>query len=97
MSKVINKEAVVERIASKRSVTKVEAGKQLDGVIETLEELVSELEVGDKIQLVGKLTFEKAVRAERVGRNPKTKEEITIPATNVVKIKAGKDFKEAVK
>ena len=50
----------------------------------------------DKVQLVGFGSFEVKKRAARVGRNPKTKEEIEIPATRVPVFKAGKVLKDAV-
>ena len=41
-------------------------------------------------------TFETRKRPERKGRNPRTKEEITIPATVAPAFKAGKALKDAV-
>ena len=41
-------------------------------------------------------SFEVKVRAERLGRNPKTKESITIASSKVPTFKAGKAFKDAV-
>ncbi|MEG2989579.1 MAG: HU family DNA-binding protein, partial [Oscillospiraceae bacterium] len=52
---------------------------------------------GDKIQLVDFGAFEVKARAERMGRNPKTKEQIKIPASKVPVFKAGKALKDAVK
>ena len=54
------------------------------------------LENGDKVQLVGFGTFEAKRREARKGRNPQTKEEITIPASTVPAFKAGKELKERV-
>ena len=51
---------------------------------------------GDKVQLVGFGSFEVKKRAARVGRNPKTKESIEIPASVVPVFKAGKALKDAV-
>lgn len=51
---------------------------------------------GDKVQLVGFGAFEVKKRAERIGRNPKTKESIKIPASQVPVFKAGKALKDAV-
>ena len=56
----------------------------------------STLKSGDKIQLVGFGTFETRERAAREGRNPRTKETITIPASTVPVFKAGKEFKDRV-
>ena len=54
------------------------------------------LKDGDKVQLVGFGSFEVKKRAARVGRNPKTKESIEIPASVVPVFKAGKALKDAV-
>ena len=48
------------------------------------------------MQLVGFGSFEVKTRAERVGRNPKTKETIQIPASKTPVFKAGKALKDAV-
>ena len=50
----------------------------------------------EKVQIVGFGAFETKVRAERMGRNPKTGEDIPIPATKVPTFKAGKALKDAV-
>lgn len=54
------------------------------------------LKDGEKIQLTGFGSFEVKARSERTGRNPKTKEVITIPASKVPVFKAGKSLKEAI-
>ena len=54
------------------------------------------LVAGDKVQLVGFGAFEVKERNARVGRNPKTKEEIQIPASRVASFKVGKALKDAV-
>lgn len=61
--------------------------------IESVEET---LERGEKVQLVGFGTFETRKRAARIGRNPKTKEEINIPESTVPVFKPGKEFKDKV-
>ncbi len=52
---------------------------------------------GDKITLVGFGTFSVGSRSQREGRNPRTGEKIKIPASKVVKFKAGKTLSEKVK
>ena len=56
-----------------------------------------ELAKGEKIQLVGFGTFEIRERAEKQGRNPRTGETMTVPASKVPAFKAGKALKDAVK
>ena len=70
-----------------------------DPIAEYLEDLytiTANLEVGEKVQLVGFGVFDIKERGSRIGRNPKTKEEIEIPATRVPVFKAGKVLKDAV-
>ncbi len=52
---------------------------------------------GGKVQIPGFLSFERAERAARTGRNPATGAEIQIAAATVPKVKVGKSFKDAVK
>ena len=89
----MNKQQLVEAMASKSELTKVDAEKALKAFIDTVTE---ELKNGGKVQLVGFGTFEVAERAERQGRNPKTGEAITIPASTSPKFKAGKALKDIV-
>ena len=51
---------------------------------------------GEKVSLVGFGNFDVKTREARTGRNPKTKEEIQIPATRIPQFKAGKALKDAV-
>lgn len=89
----MNKVELVAAIAEKSELTKVGAEKALKAFIDTVTE---ELKNGGKVQLVGFGTFEVAERAERQGRNPKTGESITIPASKSPKFKAGKALKDIV-
>ena len=90
----MNKVELVTKMAEKSNLTKKEAALALDAFIESVEEA---LENREKIQLVGFGTFETRERAAREGRNPRTKEAITIPASTVPVFKAGKEFKDRVK
>ena len=58
--------------------------------------VTEELQKGEKVQLVGFGTFEVSERPARVGRNPQTKEQMTIEASKAPKFKAGKALKDAV-
>ena len=62
----------------------------------TIDVIAGALADGDKVQLVGFGAFEVKSRAERTGRNPKTKEEIKIPASKVPVFKPGKALKDTV-
>ena len=87
----MNKSELITSIAEKSSLTKKDAEAALKAFVESIEEA---LEKGEKVQLVGFGTFETRERAERKGRNPRSKEEITIPASTVPVFKAGKEFKD---
>jgi DNA-binding protein HU-beta len=89
----MNKGELVDAVAAKANVTK----KQADGIISAFLEIVTEAVAnGEKITLVGFGSFERRERSEREGRNPKTNEPMTIPATRVPGFSAGKLFKEKV-
>lgn len=78
---------LVARAAEKAGVTKKEAEKVLNAVLTTIEEAVK---AGGEVRIVGFGSFQVVKRAERKGINPKTKEEIVIPAKKVVRFKPGK-------
>ena len=90
----MNKNELVVKMAEKSGLSKKETEAALKAFTDTVGEA---LENGDKVQLVGFGTFETRVRAEREGRNPRTKEVIKIPATIAPAFKAGKELKERVK
>ena len=91
----MNKTELVKTISNN-----IEGATQKDVcvVLDTFMDVVKDTLVnGDKIALTGFGTFEVAERAARKGRNPKTGEEILIPASKAPKFKAGKTLKDAVK
>ena len=89
----MNKSELIEHIAQTAGISKTQATAALQavetGVIDTLA-------TGGTVELKGFGTFSVKDRASRPGRNPKTGEVITIPATKVPTFKAGKALKEAV-
>ncbi len=89
----MNKADLINAVAAKTEVSK----KETEAVIAaTLDAITAAMQQGDKVQLVGFGSFEVKKRAERIGRNPKTKEEIKIPASKIPAFKAGKALKDAV-
>ncbi|MCI8624734.1 MAG: HU family DNA-binding protein [Lachnospiraceae bacterium] len=89
----MNKAEFVAAIAESAEISKKDAEKALKAFVDVITE---ELKKGEKIQLVGFGTFEVSERAEREGRNPQTKQTITIPASKAPKFKAGKALKDAI-
>lgn len=90
----MNKAELIEAIASKADLTKADAKKALDAFIEST---TKSLKKGDRVALVGFGSFSVAKRASRTGRNPKTGQEMQIPAKKVVKFKPGADLSDSVK
>lgn len=90
----MNKNELINNIASKSGLTKKDVETVVSGV---LEEITSALSNKDKVQFVGFGTFETRERSSRTGRNPQTGEAIEIPASTVPAFKAGNKLKEAVK
>ena len=89
----MNKNDLIKIVATKTGLKKVDAANAVE---ETLNTIMETLTQGEKVQLVGFGAFEVKERAARKGRNPKTREEIEIPATKVPFFKAGKALKDAV-
>ena len=89
----MTKTDLIAKVAEQAELAKKDDEK---AVTATIEAISAALVAGDKVQLVGFGTFEVRERAERKGRNPRTKEEITIPASKLPAFKAGKALKDAV-
>jgi DNA-binding protein HU-beta len=89
----MNKGELVDAVAAKANVTKKQADEIISAFLEVVTEAVAK---GEKVTLVGFGSFERRERAEREGRNPKTQETMTIPATKVPAFSPGKLFKEKV-
>ncbi|HDK7314265.1 TPA: HU family DNA-binding protein [Clostridium botulinum] len=90
----MNKKELLVKMSEKSGLTQKDAEVALKAFIESVEEA---LEGGEKVQLVKFGTFETRERAERVGRNPHTKEEMTIPASIAPAFKPAKNFKDKIK
>lgn len=89
----MNKADLISMMAEKSGLTKKDAEKALKAFVDSVQEALAK---NDKVQLVGFGTFEVRERGERKGRNPKTMEEIVIPASKVPVFKAGKELRENV-
>lgn len=89
----MNKSDLIASMAEKSDLSKKDAEKALNAFVESIE---AALVQGDKVQLVGFGSFEVRERAARKGRNPQTKEEITINASKAPIFKVGKALKDVV-
>ena len=89
----MNKAELIAQVAVKTGLSKKDSEKAVNATLDTV---AASLENGEKVQLVGFGVFDVKERGARMGRNPKTKEEIEIPASRVPQFKAGKALKDAV-
>ena len=89
----MKKSEIVDAISEKAGLTKSDASKAYDALIEVFTE---ELKKGNIISIVGFGTFAVSERAAREGRNPRTGETVQIAARRAVTFKPGAALKEAV-
>jgi DNA-binding protein HU-beta len=89
----MNKAELVEAVASAANLSKADAGRAIDAVVDSISRA---LKKGQQVSVVGFGTFSVKHRAARSGRNPRTGETIKIAASNVPGFKAGKALKDAV-
>ena len=87
------KHALIDALAAKTELTKTDAAKLLDALLETIVEQVA---ADEPVVLVGFGTFKSAYRPQSVGRNPGTGEPLTIKETSLPKFAPGSTFKGAV-
>ncbi|GAB4172669.1 MAG: HU family DNA-binding protein [Thalassobaculales bacterium] len=89
----MNKNDLVAAVAASAGLTKADAGKAVDAVIDAVSGALAK---GGEVRLVGFGTFSVSVRAASEGRNPRTGAKIKISASKQPKFKAGKALKDAV-
>ena len=89
----MNKTELVATVAEKSGLTKKDTERVVSATFETI---TAQLMKGEKVQISGFGIFEVKAREARVGRNPRTKEAIEIPASKVPAFKASKTLKDTV-
>ena len=89
----MNKKELIAAVAAQAGTTQKDAEAVINA---TFDAIATAMAKGDRIQVSGFGIFEVREREARVGRNPKTKEAITIPATKVPAFKASKTLKDAI-
>ena len=89
----MNKTELVAVVAEKSGITKKDAERVVSA---TFDMIIAELMKGEKVQISGFGSFEVKEREARVGRNPRTKEAIEIPASKVPAFKPSKSLKDIV-
>ncbi len=89
----MKKNDLITQVASNSGLSKADAGKALEAVLDTI---TSALASGDEVRIIGFGTFSVSNRAATTGRNPRTGDVINIPASKQPKFKAGSPLKDAV-
>jgi len=89
----MNKTELIAAAAASAGLTKKDTERVVNAVIDAV---TAALVKGEKVQLSGFGTFETKTREARIGRNPRTKEEIHIPATRIPDFKPSKALKDTV-
>jgi DNA-binding protein HU-beta len=87
----MNKTEIVASVAEKTGFSKKDSETALNALLDTIKQ---EVAAKNKVQIIGFGTFELRERAARKGKNPRTKEEIDIPASRLPVFKAGRGFKD---
>ncbi len=85
----MNKTDLTNEVAAKAALSKVDAKKAVDAVLESIEQALAN---DDKVQLIGFGTFSVVEKEARTGINPRTKEKIEIAARKVVKFKPANEL-----
>ena len=89
----MNKLEIVKIVAEESGLTQ----KEVAGVVDTMiDAIIAELKKGQEVNIAGFGKFVVKNRAARTSINPRTKEEIRVPASKAPTFRAGKQFKEAV-
>ena len=89
----MNKTELITAITSATDLTKANAAAALDAALNAI---MDEVAAGNKVTIPGFGTFDKRHREARTGRNPRTGENVEIPASDAPAFKAGKGFKDKV-
>ena len=89
----MNKIELIAIAAEKSGIAKKDAERVLNAAIDAVSASVAK---GERVQISGFGTFEAKERSPRIGRNPKTKQAIEIPATRVPTFKPSKNLKDMV-
>ena len=89
----MNKTELVSAMAERLGASKKHSEEALTVALDLITEALAE---GERIFLPGFGTFAPVARAARKGRNPKTGEELSLPACNAIKFTAAKRLKDAM-
>lgn len=89
----MNKSELVGSVAEGAGLTKADAAKAVDAMVDSISAALGK---GEQVAVIGFGTFSVRERAARQGRNPQTGKPMKIAASKSVGFKAGKQLKDAV-
>ncbi len=89
----MNKTDLITAVSTKLDITKKDADKSINAFLDAITEALAD---GDKISIAGFGTFTVREREARIGKNPRTGEDVEIKACNIPSFKPGSALKEAV-
>ncbi len=84
---------LIDQVAEKSELSKKEVEKLLETIITSIQ---TALKNGEKVSLTGLGTFVVKDKKARMARNPKTGEQVQVPAKKSPKFKPGKELKELI-
>ena len=90
----MNKAAIVDAIHAKIGVTKADAERAIDTMLDAI---TTTLKGGGEVSIAGLGIFSVKKRAARAARNPRTGATVQVPAMTVPKFRAAKALKDSVK
>ncbi len=88
----MNKQELLDKVSELANITKADAGRALDAILDTIKRAIAK---GEQVGLIGFGTFKSTKRKARTGKNPKTGAPLKIPAMTVPKFSAGAALKAA--
>jgi DNA-binding protein HU-beta len=90
----MTKSDLIDKVAKEAKIPRAAAERAVNSFTASITEVLKQ---GDKITLPGFGTFLTSNRSARKGRNPRTGQEINIPAVRIPKFKAGKGLKDSIR
>ncbi len=93
----MNKTELVDQLANRSDLSKKDARTVVETLFDPQEGIIAQaMKQGDRVSITGFGTFEVRERAERMARNPRTGEQMRVPASKSPAFRAGKSLKEGV-
>lgn len=94
----MNKSDLIDSVAQQARLSKKDAKAAVDAIFDAAGGvIIRSLNAGEDVAISGFGKFERRTRAARRGRNPRTGEEITVPASTAPAFRAGKTFKDSLR